>query len=150
MKTRKPEIVVDPPRPAPLLDDQPAIHDLLNFGEFAAALRDVIVNPGTRTPFIIGIFGRWGAGKTTLMRMLERDLVATAATTVWFSAWLYGQDKEIWAAFLQSLSSRLVDRLHFADKLRFSSASFGAGSLAACFSTSCPSTCGAPRWWPRR
>jgi protein kinase-like protein/KAP-like P-loop domain-containing protein len=117
----------NPPRPAPLLDDQPALEDLLNFREFAVALRDVIVNPATRTPFIIGIFGRWGAGKTTLMRMLERELAAARTTTVWFSAWLYGQDKEIWAAFLQSLSSRLADRMRFADKFRFSAGVFRRG-----------------------
>jgi hypothetical protein len=111
----------------PLLDDHPATQDLLNFGEFSAALRDVIVNPGTRTPFIIGVFGRWGTGKTTLMRMLERDLAATEATTVWFSAWLYGQEKEVWAAFLQSPTSRLADRLRFTDKLRFSAGVFRRG-----------------------
>src|SRR6266496_503311 len=117
------------PRPAnaPLLDDQPASHDLLNFTEFANALRDVIVNPGTRTPFIVGVFGRWGTGKTTLMRMLERDLAASDATTVWFSAWLYGQEKEIWAAFLQSLTSRLAARLRFSEKLRFSAGVFRRG-----------------------
>ncbi len=112
---------------APLLDDQPASRDLLNFGEFSAALRDVIVNPGTRTPFIVGIFGRWGTGKTTLMRMIERDLASAGATTVWFSAWLYGQEKEIWAAFLQSLTTRLAARLRWTDKLRFSAAVFRRG-----------------------
>ena len=103
----------------PLLDDQPASLDLLNFSEFANALREVIINPGTRTPFIVGIFGRWGTGKTTLMRMLERDLAARDATTVWFSAWLYGQETEIWAAFLQSLTSRLAARLRFAEANRY-------------------------------
>jgi hypothetical protein len=119
------------PDSTPLLDDQPASHDLLHFGEFSAALRDVIVNPGTRTPFIVGIFGRWGTGKTTLMRMLERDLAATDATTVWFSAWLYGQEKEIWAAFLQSLTSRLAARLRFVDKMRFSASVFRRGLSGA-------------------
>jgi len=99
----------------------------LNFSEFAHALRNVIFNPGTHTPFIVGVFGRWGTGKTTLMRMLERELAASDATTVWFSAWLYGQEKEIWAAFLQSLTSRLASRLRFSEKLRFSASVFQRG-----------------------
>lgn len=77
---------------APLLDDQPSEVDLLNFDQFAAALRDIVLNPATKTPFIICVFGRWGTGKTTLMRMVERDLQSRGVNTVWFSAWLYGQE----------------------------------------------------------
>jgi hypothetical protein len=112
--------------PTPLLDDQPSQVDLLNFGHYAAALRDVIVNPDTRTPFIIGILGRWGSGKTTLMRMIERGLEARA-TIVWFNAWMYTQEKEIWAAFLQSLSARLMERLDLVDKAGFSLRVFRRG-----------------------
>src|SRR5688572_5867266 len=104
---------------APLLDDQPSTTDLLNFEQFAAAFERIIVNPQTKTPFIIGIFGRWGTGKTTLMRMLERRLEPMGATTVWFNAWLYNQEEHIWASFLQSLTDRLADRLRPWDKWRF-------------------------------
>lgn len=112
---------------APLLDDQPSVVDLLNFDQFAVALREVMLNPQTKTPFIIGIFGRWGTGKSTLMRMLERDLEERGVTTVWFSAWLYNQEEEIWSAFLQSLSTRLARRLPLRDKLRFAAAVYRSG-----------------------
>jgi hypothetical protein len=104
---------------ASLLDDQPSAVDLLNFKPYAAALRSLILNPETKTPFIIGIIGRWGTGKTTLMRMVEREL-RPGATVVWFNAWLYTQEKEIWAAFLQSLSTQLIARLRMPEKARFS------------------------------
>jgi hypothetical protein len=116
-----------PPSSASLLDDQPSATDLLNFGQFAGALTEVILNPQTKTPFSIGIFGRWGTGKTTLMRMLERDLDQKSVTTVWFSAWLYNQEQEIWAAFLQSLIRRLAARLPLRDQARFSAGIFRSG-----------------------
>jgi serine/threonine-protein kinase len=108
----------------PLLDDQPSSVDLLNFGQYAAALREVVLNPQTKTPFVIGIFGRWGTGKTTLMRMLERELAPRDVTTVWFSAWPYAQEQEMWAAFLQALTIRLTERLGLRDKLRLSAGMF--------------------------
>lgn len=112
---------------APLLDDQPAERDLLHYAQLAQALKSVILHPATRTPFIIGIFGRWGTGKTTLMRMLEKALDADQATSVWFSAWVYGQEQELWAAFLQSLTVRLTHKLRFGDKIRFAARIFRGG-----------------------
>ena len=105
---------------SPLLNDQPSPIDLLGFESYATALEDVIQNPQASTPFIVGIFGRWGIGKTTLMRLLESRLQKRGATTVWFSAWAYGQEKEIAAAFLQCLVSQLSARLGIAKQIRFS------------------------------
>ena len=115
---RKP--VPDSATAVQFLDDQPASTDLLNYQQYAIALSRVIGNEGTRTPFIIGVLGRWGSGKTTLMRLLEAELAKQKITTVWFSAWQYSQADEIWAAFLQALSQRLLKQLALGDKLRFS------------------------------
>ena len=104
---------------APLLDDQPSSVDLLNYEQFAAALCELAANPATKTPFIVGIFGRWGTGKTTLMRMLQRRLDGRGATTVWFSAWVYARENEIWAALLQSIATRLTGDLRMAGKTRY-------------------------------
>ena len=112
---------------APLLNDQPSTLDLLNFAQYAEALRAVMLDPQTRTPLVIGIFGRWGSGKTTLMRMVEQGLIERRVPIAWFSAWLYAQEKEIWAAFLQSLTLRLTAGLGPAGKARFSFRVFRRG-----------------------
>jgi hypothetical protein len=108
-----------PATSAPLLDDQPSTVDLLNYGQFAAALCELASNPATKTPFIVGIFGRWGTGKTTLMRMLQRQLDEREVTTVWFSAWVYAREDEIWAALLQSIATRLTGEMRLAGKTRY-------------------------------
>jgi len=103
----------------PLLDDQPSNVDLLNFAQFVDALSAVILDPQTKTPIIMGVFGRWGTGKSTLMRMLQGRLEARKLQTVWFNAWLYSKEDEIWAALLQSLMSTLSRTLTWRQKIRF-------------------------------
>lgn len=91
----------------PILDDQPAKRDLLDFVSYCRAFSRLILNPGAKTPITFGIYGRWGTGKTTLMRMLEADLRRGKVTTVWFNAWQYSREDELWAAFLQSILNQL-------------------------------------------
>jgi len=48
----------------------------------------------TRGPFTIGVFGEWGTGKTSLMRLIERQLSDDPdIVTVWFNAWRYEQEE---------------------------------------------------------
>ncbi len=56
------------------LSDKPATLDLLEFGDYADALIDLIQSPKTQTPLTIGIDGPWGSGKTTLMGMMRDRL----------------------------------------------------------------------------
>jgi predicted KAP-like P-loop ATPase len=40
------------------------------------------------------VFGEWGTGKTSLMRLIERMLVDNDdVVTVWFNAWRYEQEE---------------------------------------------------------
>jgi predicted KAP-like P-loop ATPase len=44
--------------------------------------------------FSIGIYGEWGTGKSTLMRLIESGLQKRNLLTVWFNAWQYEREKE--------------------------------------------------------
>jgi formylglycine-generating enzyme required for sulfatase activity len=88
-----------------ILSDQPADEDRLNFAPYAKTLADIIADPGTRTPLTIGVFGGWGRGKTSLMRMVRRRLEETEDTdfpvrSVWFNAWLYSREQTLWRALI--------------------------------------------------
>ena len=63
-----------------ILSDQPAGEDQLNFDPYARTLAGIVADPGTDTPLTIGVFGSWGQGKTSLMRMVQRQLDDTAGT----------------------------------------------------------------------
>jgi len=93
------------PRLLAILSDQPADEDRLEFDPYARTLAEIVADPATDTPLTIGVFGSWGAGKTSLMRMVRNRLEATANSdfpirTVWFNAWLYSREEALWRALI--------------------------------------------------
>jgi KAP family P-loop domain/Putative peptidoglycan binding domain len=48
--------------------------DFLGYGAYARAIAVFIKHPNTRPPLTIGIKGPWGAGKTSVMRMVQEQL----------------------------------------------------------------------------
>lgn len=70
--------------------------DYLNFGEVSKMTVDILTSPGM-LPISIGIFGNWGAGKSSLLKLVEKDLKELKDSdgkdekyiTVNFDAWLY-------------------------------------------------------------
>jgi hypothetical protein len=84
-----------------ILDDNPAGEDLFGFSRFVDALTAVIHEIDS-TPFVLGIIGRWGCGKTTLMKQIERGLHGEYKT-IWFNPWKYDNKEAIWNAFIQSI-----------------------------------------------
>ena len=53
--------------------------DLLNFGMVAHVAADLI-RSAQGTPLTIGVSGGWGAGKSTLVKLVKADLEANGAT----------------------------------------------------------------------
>jgi KAP family P-loop domain len=93
---------------APSYSDQPATQDELGFAPFADALAAIPQEVALAdTPLTIGIYGPWGSGKTSMMRMILDRLAHTACTTIWFDAWRYAQHEALWRALLLSLVESL-------------------------------------------
>ncbi len=74
------------------IEDEAA--DLLGFKAYAHALAGLIDDPETKTPLTLAINAPWGAGKTSLGRMIKRLLERKPAAggnsphvTCWFQAW---------------------------------------------------------------
>ena len=55
--------------------DNETANDLIGFQVHADLIRRVVAEP-KMLPTTIGVFGDWGGGKTSIMRMLQRDLDA--------------------------------------------------------------------------
>jgi energy-coupling factor transporter ATP-binding protein EcfA2 len=86
--------------------DNPAEDPGLRFADYATALSQVAT--GSQARFAIGIFGRWGSGKTTLMRLMQRQLKDNEnVVTVWFSAWRYEKEAHLIVPLLDVLRDEL-------------------------------------------
>src|ERR1043165_6186909 len=56
------------------ISDAPTDIDCLNRLRFAKSMTDLIVHAPKGTSFRIGLYGSWGEGKTSVMRMMESNL----------------------------------------------------------------------------
>ncbi|MGH2521959.1 MAG: P-loop NTPase fold protein, partial [Anaerolineales bacterium] len=89
-----------------ILDDLPCDRDALDFEPYVATLADIIASPSTRTPLTIGVFGTWGSGKTSLMRLVRNQL-PKGFRVAWFDAWKYQKEETLWRALLLQVLAAL-------------------------------------------
>jgi hypothetical protein len=88
-----------------LLSDNPISNeeeDDFEFSPFVEILGDII-NDTKILPFTVGIFGEWGSGKTSLLKLLQKWLEKMGFITVWFNPWKYDNKEELWAALIRSI-----------------------------------------------
>jgi len=71
--------------PARTHSDEPTAIDLLERKKYAHGLARLAESGAT--PMVIGIYGTWGMGKTSLMRLIEMELDRTKIRPLWFNPW---------------------------------------------------------------
>jgi formylglycine-generating enzyme required for sulfatase activity/Cdc6-like AAA superfamily ATPase len=85
---------------------------LFGFDAYARTIAGLIANKRNKTPIVIGIYGPWGSGKTTLMETVKSELkkkeyqkrsIYRGCKTVWFQAWKYAKEEEILAALIEEI-----------------------------------------------
>lgn len=97
-----------------ILSDNPTTKDYFGYSSYATALANIITQlPKDQTPFTIGIFGEWGSGKTSLMKMIEEQVGYRrngdkGIKTIWFNPWKYDNKEAIWSALIQTILSEMA------------------------------------------
>ncbi|WP_298816678.1 KAP family P-loop NTPase fold protein [Chloroflexus sp.] len=96
--------------------DLPATEDELGFDPAIKTLTKIIQDAQQAdTPLTIGIYGPWGSGKTSMMRMILEKLDYTKCVTVWFDAWRYAQQDALWRTLLLCVVEALRERVRYDD-----------------------------------
>jgi formylglycine-generating enzyme required for sulfatase activity len=90
-----------------IVNDQVTEIDALDFTPYVDTLADIIQTGNT--PLTIGVFGTWGSGKTSLMRMVKNK-IPDDFTIAWFDAWKYDKEESLWRAFLLCVLTALKER----------------------------------------
>jgi hypothetical protein len=103
--------------------------DLLGFKVHADLLRSVVTNPQL-LPITIGVFGDWGGGKTSILKMLERDLDPDnydeqieknkyeKIACLYFNGWLFEGYDDAKSALLSTILSQLEEHKRFGPKIK--------------------------------
>lgn len=109
-----------------VITDQPTGADKLKFSLYSDAFADLIANPEMNTPITIGIYGRWGSGKSFLMGKIRDAIKKPRAKWRWydargilqqfgakkteiniqvveFNAWVYSGSEHLWASLVTHL-----------------------------------------------
>ena len=89
--------------------------DLLGFKSFVDLLRNALYN--TETPFVYGVIGDWGVGKTSILNLLKNQLETdlelgkNCYVPIWFNAWEYENEANILYPLIYAIKSDYQDRL---------------------------------------
>ena len=106
-----------------LLSDEPIVEsnraDQLKFGHTAKVLARAALH--TDSPITIGVFGNWGSGKTSLMRLMweivnEEGIGDNAAVAVWFNAWQYEREEHLIVPLIATIARDIKKKEEELDK----------------------------------
>ena len=85
--------------------------DGFGYDKYANTIIGMITDAKFPSPFTFGIFGEWGSGKTSLMRMIEETLQnnhSEKLVPVWFNPWRYEKEKHLIVPFLKTIQYSLL------------------------------------------
>jgi Cdc6-like AAA superfamily ATPase len=84
--------------------DSPTTKDLLGFKRFVEPIaRRIAYATDENTPLTIGVYGEWGSGKTSFLQMIDEELQKQDIYPIWFNAWKYDQEDNLWSALIQTI-----------------------------------------------
>lgn len=95
--------------------------DLLGFDVHADLIRSVITDP-TVLPVTVGVFGDWGGGKSSIMKMLQKELsnekTYPDVVCLYFNGWTFEGYEDAKSALLSSILIQLGEHKRFGPKAR--------------------------------
>jgi Cdc6-like AAA superfamily ATPase len=94
--------------------DAPALEDRLGREALVESLAAMLANKEQETPLTIGLFGHWGAGKTSFMAQLQGKLAESSQADdseflfSWFNAWEYENTENVAAGLAEEVIAGLL------------------------------------------
>jgi hypothetical protein len=85
--------------------------DSLRRTAFANRIADTIAIHPSRDGLVIGVYGPWGEGKTSVLHMVEERLKERRVETMWFNPWYFREQDELIHTFLNQLAARVEAKL---------------------------------------
>ena len=97
--------------------DKETAQDLLGYTAHARLLKDVVTNE-KNLPITIGLYGDWGSGKSSILKILEEQLNnENDAVVIYFDGWSFESFDDAKMALIQGIVDALEDDEKFFDKV---------------------------------
>jgi hypothetical protein len=98
--------------------DNETEEDLIGFRVHAELIRSVVTDAKI-LPVVLGIFGDWGSGKSSIMRMLQKDLDSDEKTIcLYFNGWMFEGYEDAKTALLSSILIQIGEHKRFGEKAK--------------------------------
>jgi len=98
--------------------DNETVEDLIGFRVHAELIAEVVSDPKL-LPVTMGVFGEWGNGKTSIMKMLQKQLAEDEELAVlYFDAWLFEGYDDAKSALISSILKQLTKHKRFPEALK--------------------------------
>jgi len=83
--------------------DNETIQDFLNYEVHANLIKEYVTDPNL-LPLTIGVFGDWGSGKSSIMKMIEDKLRENEKVlTIYFNSWLFESYEDAKVSLLENI-----------------------------------------------
>jgi len=121
IESKQPDVAVspNPATSAPtnqFLSDEPisgAVQDRFNRAPFASRIADTIARRPDPSSLVVGIFGPWGDGKTSVLKMMEEELQHHDHVVVLhFNPWHFQSEDQLIRGFFSTLADGLDRKLN--------------------------------------
>ncbi|MEE8574189.1 MAG: P-loop NTPase fold protein [Thermodesulfobacteriota bacterium] len=86
-------------------NDEAATEDTLDRNKYAEVMAELATT--CETPFVVGMYGGWGVGKTSLMDLIKKELNPEETRVVWFESWQHQHDENIALSLLHTMVDQL-------------------------------------------
>ena len=84
------------------------VQDLFNRKEFARRISAILKNPHSDNSLVVGLYGEWGCGKTTILNFIEQELKNDESVIIIkFNPWRYQDEVSLSIMFFKKLSNHL-------------------------------------------
>lgn len=108
------------PRAEHFVSDEPIIgaaQDRFNRAPFATRIADTIARRPDSASLVVGVFGPWGDGKTSVLKMMEEELERHDNVVVLrFNPWHFQSEEQLIRGFFATLADGLDHKLNTAQE----------------------------------
>lgn len=98
-----------------LLSDKPVENkdqDRFRRYEFSKRIAQSILERRNADCLVIGIYGMWGEGKSSILNFIEQELIDDNVLTIRFNPWRYSNEESLLKYFLKKIAETLGKKLY--------------------------------------